>query len=345
MEKSNSIHEAHRWENPPADMEASYWSFIITKPCNETLMPFLFREKTIFAVISTPERNEGIHGSSLERTPFSPKAKGNIFSPFQTTCQKRNISSPFSPGLWRNLNSSLKKRKQHTHTPCETLFGQTHEKEHILKNRQIHMTPMIDHFNTETKFSLASEQKINHPIIEKELSFKENRALDKSQSLAEKIDSMKVHTLPPKSKEISEVKATDKFHEEGCNCRNTGCLKLYCQCLRAGKMCINCNCSDCENGSHSKIRNEKLTTLRKKHPAIFDSQITSDRDSKKKSCNCKRSNCLKNYCDCHQNGSKCGEWCKCVECKNVLVVPSIERSDNKTSEAENQRIPAIARIF
>ncbi|CAK85358.1 unnamed protein product (macronuclear) [Paramecium tetraurelia] len=35
-----------------------------------------------------------------------------------------------------------------------------------------------------------------------------------------------------------------------------------------------------------------------------------------KGCNCKKSNCLKKYCECYQMGVKCSELCKCDECKN-----------------------------
>ena len=36
-----------------------------------------------------------------------------------------------------------------------------------------------------------------------------------------------------------------------CNCRNTKCLKLYCECLRRGDTCKDCNCNGCENHTHS----------------------------------------------------------------------------------------------
>lgn len=34
-------------------------------------------------------------------------------------------------------------------------------------------------------------------------------------------------------------------------------------------------------------------------------------------CHCKKSGCLKKYCECYQSGAFCNPLCKCEECKNV----------------------------
>ena len=36
-----------------------------------------------------------------------------------------------------------------------------------------------------------------------------------------------------------------------------------------------------------------------------------------KGCKCKRSKCLKNYCECHQARIRCSDICQCIGCLNV----------------------------
>ncbi|CAD8084961.1 unnamed protein product [Paramecium sonneborni] len=49
---------------------------------------------------------------------------------------------------------------------------------------------------------------------------------------------------------------------------------------------------------------------------IFPPPNNSKIITNSKSCNCKKSQCLKQYCDCFANGQMCSENCNCVGCFN-----------------------------
>ena len=100
-----------------------------------------------------------------------------------------------------------------------------------------------------------------------------------------------------------------------CNCKNSGCLKRYCECFSKMKFCdVNCQCKNCLNNiKNEKERNEAIRIYLIKSPISFKKM---NMDLNNVTCNCKKSNCLKNYCECYQFGLKCTYNCGCVDCKN-----------------------------
>lgn len=46
---------------------------------------------------------------------------------------------------------------------------------------------------------------------------------------------------------------------------------------------------------------------------------SEDNRRQEKHCNCKRSNCLKLYCECFASGVYCHKHCNCVNCFNNQV--------------------------
>ena len=92
----------------------------------------------------------------------------------------------------------------------------------------------------------------------------------------------------------------NKIKNIGCNCKNSGCLKRYCECFTRMKYC------DLERG-------EAIQNYMMKSPISFK-KINLDVNNL--TCFCKKSNCLKKYCECFQLGMKCTSNCKCIDCKN-----------------------------
>ena len=99
-----------------------------------------------------------------------------------------------------------------------------------------------------------------------------------------------------------------------CNCKNSSCLKFYCECFANGKCCENCPCCNCKNKPEfENLRQEKYKNIIMRNPKAIQ-QINSTKKSW--TCNCKNSNCKKKYCDCFQNGKNCTSKCKCLNCLN-----------------------------
>ncbi|XP_010488309.1 PREDICTED: CRC domain-containing protein TSO1 isoform X1 [Camelina sativa] len=167
-----------------------------------------------------------------------------------------------------------------------------------------------------------------------------------------------------KKKRVSE-QAGEGESCKRCNCKKSKCLKLYCECFAAGVYCIEpCSCIDCFN---KPVHEETVLATRKqiesRNPLAFAPKVIRSADSimeagddasktpasarHKRGCNCKKSNCLKKYCECYQGGVGCSINCRCEGCKNVfgrkegsllVIMESKQEEDQETYEKRRTKI-------
>jgi hypothetical protein len=102
-----------------------------------------------------------------------------------------------------------------------------------------------------------------------------------------------------------------------CKCKRSRCLKMYCDCFAAQLYCTGqCTCQDCYNTDlpwHAAARKEVIDSIIEKNPNAFENKVQV---IEHRGCHCKRSNCLKKYCECYAVGLHCTDICKCVACLN-----------------------------
>ena len=125
-------------------------------------------------------------------------------------------------------------------------------------------------------------------------------------------------STPGKLPEIGNQKKSPKLSRRSpCNCKKSKCLKLYCECFAAQVYCNGCNCTDCHNtANHETLRAKAIKDTKAKNPAAFKTKKNKESGTHSTGCKCKKSACLKKYCECFENSLLCSEKCKCINCKN-----------------------------
>eukprot|EP00462_Mataza_sp_D1_P011044 CAMPEP_0175151702 /NCGR_PEP_ID=MMETSP0087-20121206/18674_1 /TAXON_ID=136419 /ORGANISM="Unknown Unknown, Strain D1" /LENGTH=481 /DNA_ID=CAMNT_0016437991 /DNA_START=41 /DNA_END=1486 /DNA_ORIENTATION=+ len=143
----------------------------------------------------------------------------------------------------------------------------------------------------------------------------------------------------------SSLGVSQQEKPKGCNCKRSRCLKLYCECFAGQLFCgIWCRCEECYNVDRPEYKNSRErsithTLTKNKHAFIRKTEL--------KGCRCKRSGCLKKYCECFQAGAACTMDCRCVGCKNIddpdSDAPAAKRSkpspSNTISSSQSIRRP------
>jgi hypothetical protein len=135
-------------------------------------------------------------------------------------------------------------------------------------------------------------------------------------------DFSKISTKIKKKRQPRKKNETNKLTDNCCNCQKTKCLKLYCECFANGGTCgPKCKCNDCHNIEDLQdLRDLIIQETLEKNPLAFKSKYKSieaqEQQLHTRRCNCKKTECSKNYCECFTAGIGCSPLCKCSDCKN-----------------------------
>ena len=74
--------------------------------------------------------------------------------------------------------------------------------------------------------------------------------------------------------------AAARMKKRQCNCKNSRCLKLYCECFASGEYCDGCNCQGCCNNiENASERNAAIEATLERNPAAFRPKIAQSPQS------------------------------------------------------------------
>ncbi|KAG8228261.1 hypothetical protein J437_LFUL006228 [Ladona fulva] len=165
--------------------------------------------------------------------------------------------------------------------------------------------------------SCPTLQMVVIPSSKQEVQVKKPFNMSKIKSTEEVI----VHKEEPKVSKPVTLPPEALLPRKPCNCTKSQCLKLYCECFANGEFCNQCKCVNCFNNlEHEEDRQKAIKACLDRNRDAFRPKIgkglIGDGRRHNRGCQCKRSGCLKNYCECYEAKISCTDICKCVGCRN-----------------------------
>lgn len=186
------------------------------------------------------------------------------------------------------------------------------------------------HCNTEDKETVLEQSFISKIDIEP-LSKRSNmdNCFLTSLDMDNRVSKPEIKKEEPESlkkvKKRSRRRSKNNKQLHTCKCTKSKCLRLYCECFAKGLICgVDCDCKDCHNNEdHKDLRELVIQETLEKNPKAFTSKYKKiqEKDSilHSRGCNCSKTGCVKEYCECYKAGTGCSSLCKCTNCQNHKI--------------------------
>jgi hypothetical protein len=176
--------------------------------------------------------------------------------------------------------------------------------------------PVID----SPKVIVESSQKRSHVI-------NEHGHYGAQETIAKKSKSCMLDLLCSATLELGPIQ---DYPSTGCSCPRSNCIKLYCDCFKAGSPCSgSCSCINCKNTEEeTRVDGERIRAIKNtlaRNPRAFTGgkKEAVPQNPGDVVCNCLKSRCLKLYCHCFHKGRTCNEACLCISCLNTSAESNV----------------------
>ena len=115
-------------------------------------------------------------------------------------------------------------------------------------------------------------------------------------------------------------------------------ISRYCECFRAGSLCVpgRCSCTGCKNAiGFEAERSAAMTKCLIKHRKrdTFGGGDGGPLVQRRESCSCRKSHCLMKYCECFEAKRRCGDDCKCLDCRNSYGRPKQKQARARSAKS------------